>query len=172
MPSTLSINTINADNVFAPVPSQNAVLVSSEIANLIKNPNFGAVLADNSIPREKLKPLKASNLETYTLSGFHPTQQGQIAYKTITSFNIANNAVGGLQGGVPVGTVVIYYGKPPIEGGSIPEGYLLCDGRLIMTADYPDLFNMLGYRFGDDGAAKFKLPTVSSPLSSIPLIKY
>jgi hypothetical protein len=172
MPSTLSINTVNSDNVFSDNPSQNAILVSSEIANLIKNPNFSTLFSDSSIPREKLKPLRATNLESYTLSGFHPTQPGQIAFKTITSFNLANNAVGGLQGGVPVGTVVVYYGKPSVEGGSIPEGYLLCDGRFVMVAEYPSLFAALGYRFGDDGVLKFRLPTATSPLSSVSIIKY
>jgi microcystin-dependent protein len=33
-----------------------------------------------------------------------------------------------------------------------PDGYLVCDGGLYATADYPDLFNIVGYRFGGYGA--------------------
>lgn len=173
MPSFLSINTVTFEDVFLVNPSQNAVLFSSELANLIKSPNFATLLNNNSIPREKLQPLYPSNILQYSLSGgFTPSNPGQIAPKSITSYNLANNAVGGLQGGVPVGTVVYYYGKPPSEGGTIPEGYFYCDGNFKYITEYPALFAALNYRFGSDGESKFRLPTITSPLSSIALIKY
>lgn len=173
MPSFLSLNTVTYEDVFLTNPSQEAVLFSSEIANLVKSANFATLLNNNSIPKEKLQPLDATNLLAYSLSGgYSPTSNRQIAYKTITSYNIANNAVGGLQGGTPVGAVITYYGQPPSEGGTVPEGYLQCDGSFVFVADYPQLFDAIDYRFGSDGETKFRLPTLTSPLSSIALIKY
>lgn len=173
MPSTLSINTVTFEDVFLSNPSSNAVLFSSDIANLIKSSNFPSLFASNSIPKDKLQPIDATNIIQYSLSGgFSTTSPRQLAPKTITSFNLANNAVGGLQGGVPVGTVVTYYGRPPGEGAPIPEGYLPCNGAFVLVSQYPDLFAALNYRFGDDGASKFRLPNLSAPLSAISIIKF
>jgi hypothetical protein len=173
MPSTISINTVPAEDVFLNNPSPNAVLFSSEIANLVRNPNFPILFNNNSIPKEKLQPIDATNILQYSLSGgFSTTTPRQIAPQSITSYNLAYNAAGGLQGGVAVGTVVTYYGRPQSEGGVLPEGYFPCDGRFLLVAEYPELFSSLSYRFGDDGASKFRLPTLSAPLSAIALIKY
>lgn len=45
---------------------------------------------------------------------------------------------GGSLGGVPVGTVITFYGT------TAPEGYLACDGASFSTSDYPALFAVLG----------------------------
>lgn len=42
-------------------------------------------------------------------------------------------------------------------GGTVPNGWLLCDGSSLATADYPDLFAAIGYQFGGSGAS-FNLP--------------
>ena len=64
---------------------------------------------------------------------------------------------------VPVGAVIAYAGKLPpsepsqknIEAG----GWMLCDGRELDTARYPELFWAIGHQY-DDGqlAGKFRLP--------------
>jgi len=38
------------------------------------------------------------------------------------------------------------------------EGWLLCDGRGLLAQDYPDLFSLIGYTFGNDGEGTFLLP--------------
>lgn len=42
-----------------------------------------------------------------------------------------------------------------------PPGYALCDGQLLLIADYPGLFSLIGTTFGGDGATDFGLPNYS-----------
>jgi hypothetical protein len=173
MPSILSLNTVPADDIFSPVPSPNSVLFSSAIADLVKRPNFPSLFANSSIPSSKLQSILGTSVAQTTLSGYrNEFSPGQIAYKTITSYNIGVGAVGGLEGGNPPGTVIYYYGLPPEEGGVLPEGYLKCNGSFVLIENYPALFAALDYRFGADGESKFRLPTITGPANSIALIKY
>lgn len=56
-------------------------------------------------------------------------------------------------GSLPIGTVVIYPSQ------TVPDGWMLCDGRAISRADYEDLFNILGTTYGaGDGSVTFNLP--------------
>lgn len=55
---------------------------------------------------------------------------------------------------IPVGTILAYSAN-----GTIPSGYLLCDGSAVSRAIYPDLFNLLGDTYGaGDGETTFNLP--------------
>lgn len=55
---------------------------------------------------------------------------------------------------IPVGTILAYSAN-----GTIPSGYLLCDGSAVSRAIYPDLFNLLGETYGaGDGSTTFNLP--------------
>ena len=40
-----------------------------------------------------------------------------------------------------------------------PVGYLLCDGDSYLRADYPDLFAVIGTKFGADDGDHFNVPT-------------
>ncbi len=40
----------------------------------------------------------------------------------------------------------------------VPNGFLLCDGREVNVADYPDLFDVIGTTFGSSDSTKFALP--------------
>lgn len=74
-------------------------------------------------------------------------------------------------GDVPVGAVTAYAGQvaPPALGASSsgsawgapasvePWGWIACDGRSLVTALYPELFNILGYLYGGSGDS-FALP--------------
>lgn len=61
----------------------------------------------------------------------------------------SGDAVAVLPSGVPV----------PYLGGTIPDGYLLCDGRELPKNKYPDLATALGTTWGSPAsAANFKLP--------------
>jgi microcystin-dependent protein len=39
----------------------------------------------------------------------------------------------------------------------LPPGWLWCDGSLLLVADYPELFNMIGYQYGGAGP-DFNIP--------------
>ena len=52
----------------------------------------------------------------------------------------------------PVGTIVIR------ANSTIDDGWLLCDGSYINTADYPELDAHLGTTYGARVGATFKLP--------------
>lgn len=41
---------------------------------------------------------------------------------------------------------------------SAPVGWASCDGQLLLISDYPDLFAILGSRYGGDGISFFALP--------------
>jgi microcystin-dependent protein len=47
---------------------------------------------------------------------------------------------------IPVGLI------HPFASATLPDGYLLCDGSSYATADYPELFAVVGYSFGGAGA--------------------
>lgn len=52
---------------------------------------------------------------------------------------------------LPAGSMVDF------AGTSAPAGWLMCDGRSLPTASYPDLFAALSYSYGGSGA-NFNLP--------------
>jgi microcystin-dependent protein len=55
--------------------------------------------------------------------------------------------------GIPSGVVF------PFAGDTAPFGYLICDGRAISRAEYPQLFATLGTSHGSgDGSTTFNLP--------------
>ena len=44
-------------------------------------------------------------------------------------------------------------------GATIPNGYLLCDGRAISRQTYKTLFSVIGTTYGEgDGSSTFNLP--------------
>lgn len=48
----------------------------------------------------------------------------------------------------------------PAAAGSIPSGYLLCDGASYLRADYPDLFAIIGTTFGAVDGTHFNVPNL------------
>jgi hypothetical protein len=56
---------------------------------------------------------------------------------------------------VPIGVVMPY----AVISGSIPENYLLCDGRSLLRAEYAELFEAIGVGWGTPvGPTEFYLP--------------
>lgn len=55
---------------------------------------------------------------------------------------------------MPIGSVVLY------AGGTLPDGFLWCDGASYDTTDYSLLFDAIGYLFGGAGA-NFNVPDIS-----------
>ena len=47
----------------------------------------------------------------------------------------------------------------------IPEGWLPCDGRMLRRHSYPELYKVLGVKYGDgDGSnTAFNLPNIAFP---------
>jgi phage-related tail fiber protein len=56
---------------------------------------------------------------------------------------------------LPIGAVVPFAGS---NLNNLESGWLLCDGRPLATADYPQLSAALGLAFGGDGDGNFNLP--------------
>lgn len=54
---------------------------------------------------------------------------------------------------IPAGVISQY------AGSTAPNGYLLCTGQSILTADYPALFSVIGYTYGGSGSS-FSVPNL------------
>lgn len=47
----------------------------------------------------------------------------------------------------------------PFAGGTVPDNYLLCDGRAVSRTEYAQLFNVIGTYWGvGDGSTTFNIP--------------
>lgn len=100
-----------------------------------------------------------------TLGGsysFKVTQPGNLLYRSANQGHLLRvfaQAVGverfGLIESTRAGSIQPYAGK------SIPSGWLLCDGRQVLIAAYPTLFQAIGTSFGGDGITSFSLPDLS-----------
>lgn len=55
--------------------------------------------------------------------------------------------------GVPIGTIVAFGGPE----SCIPDGWLFCDGDVLNSSEYEDLYNAIGTRWGGDGNT-FRIP--------------
>lgn len=62
--------------------------------------------------------------------------------------------VPGAMGSLPAGMII------PWASNNLPAGFLLCDGTIYNISDYPALANVLGGRFGGDGANTFAVPNM------------
>ena len=61
----------------------------------------------------------------------------------------------------PVGTIL----KFAFNDEQIPEGYMKCDGQLLLKSEYPDIFEVLHNKYGlnfTENDVVFKLPKMSS----------
>lgn len=50
-------------------------------------------------------------------------------------------------------------------GVNVPNGYLLCDGSFYRTDEYPELFNALGFTYGESGSGvnlMFAVPNLAT----------
>jgi hypothetical protein len=62
-----------------------------------------------------------------------------------------------------LGLIIAYFSNDPPPQPVPPEmeEWMLCKGQPLQQSDYPDLFNLLGSRFGRDAGAKsFNLPSL------------
>jgi microcystin-dependent protein len=56
---------------------------------------------------------------------------------------------------VPVGMMVMY------AGGTVPAGWLICQGATLLIADYPALYSVLSTTYGGNGTTNFLLPNLA-----------
>ena len=70
----------------------------------------------------------------------------------INNFHFAFGIPKGDPGVSPVGSVVMF------AGGTAPPNWLICDGRSLARAAYPDLFAAIGTTWGSADGASFNLP--------------
>lgn len=45
------------------------------------------------------------------------------------------------------------------DATTIPDGWLMCDGGLVDVEEYPELFDAIGFRYGEAGGGQFRLPS-------------
>ena len=49
--------------------------------------------------------------------------------------------------------------------GFAPEGWLACEGQLLLISEFEQLFMLIGTTFGGDGESTFALPNAAGPAS-------
>lgn len=85
----------------------------------------------------------------------------------------------GMTGQLPVGSVVAYAGVVSTTPGDRNDpqasieatGWMLCDGRTLEAAMYPELFLCLGYTHGGEGGA-FAIPDYRGFETGLPGVSY
>lgn len=54
-------------------------------------------------------------------------------------------------------------------GSNPPDGYLLCDGSFYNTMEYPELFNVIGFTYGEQGAGATLSFAVPNLVARVPV---
>ncbi len=68
----------------------------------------------------------------------------------------ADSFIGNFQDSVSIGSIQLW------SSSSIPENWLLCDGRAVTRSGYSELFSTIGTTFGaGDGSTTFNVPNLS-----------
>jgi hypothetical protein len=83
--------------------------------------------------------------------------QAEVNSVKFSDNTIQTTAFSGSVGGVPAGSMITFCG-----GGTIPSGYLVCDGSPVLEVDYPDLFSAIGTTYGNPGGNRFNLPDMTN----------
>lgn len=111
-------------------------------------------LTDNGVANSKLAVMGANTVKARLNNSGAPDDVRLDDFAEI----IKNFLIGGGLGsiGVPVGTIIDFAGVTP------PTGYLPCDGRELVKAEYIDLFNAIGTTWGTPTTATFNLPDLNS----------
>ena len=109
------------------------------------------------IPATKIEPLGPSQIKLGAIGS------AQIASNAIQAINIPDGLITAskldpqliLDSVIPSGTITAF------GGTNIPAGWLLCDGRLVTSAQYPRLYGAIGKSWGgvpDGPIVNFNLP--------------
>jgi microcystin-dependent protein len=57
-----------------------------------------------------------------------------------------------------IGEIILF------AGNYVPQGWLVCDGRLLSIAQYQALYSLIGVTYGGDGTTNFALPDLRGRL--------
>lgn len=134
--------------------SDGMVVINGEILELV-----GAAKKDKITIREIRTPLTAFGVEypeSYTTRYVEFSNTGDLVwddFEAIPTNQKLHEQIKNITGD-PVSTVKEFAGF--ID--KIPKDYMLCDGRDMSVAEYPELFEYIGTIYGGDGVNSFKLP--------------
>jgi len=76
-----------------------------------------------------------------------------------------------MAGQMLVGSVVAHAGAAAALAHVEQTGWMLCDGRMLETAQYPELFASLGYVYGGEGGS-FAIPDYRGVATGLPSVSY
>ena len=127
-------------------------------------------IANNAVTNSKIKDASVTNnkisTETITADKFNSTMIGA-GLKRITTTsvpnsilqtNIDNKTITYNSGVMQIPFILNFTGiVVPFAGQIAPVGWLLCDGTIYNTAEYPNLFQVIGHVYGGSGST-FKVP--------------
>lgn len=142
--TAVNATTVNATNITASGTLSGALAMSSMVdafSNTINRFDIDGTFTRNS---DSILPSQRS-IKTYVDTAITNLSNSLLA--TIASLQ---NQLAGVSS-VVAGT--IFYTANSV----VPSGYLLCNGALISTTTYADLFAAIGYTYGGSGAS-FRLP--------------
>jgi microcystin-dependent protein len=112
--------------------------------------------ADGSVPAGKLVPGSVGTAQITSAS----ITNALLAPGCIDATKFAAGTMNAIQAaaGVPVGTIIMHGGYPPIAVNP-PAGWLFCDGSALSRTTYAALYNVIGGLYGaGDGSTTFNLP--------------
>jgi microcystin-dependent protein len=112
--------------------------------------------ADGSIPSAKIVPGSITTDRHVTAS----ITNALLAPGCVDATKFAAGTMNAIQvaAGVPVGTIIMFGGYPPIAA-TPPAGWLFCDGSALSRTTYAALYAVIGGLYGaGDGSTTFNLP--------------
>lgn len=136
---------------------ENSAITENKIAN---NAVTTTKILNSSVVNEKIRT------ETITADKFNSTMIGNGLKRSalnsvpnsVLQTNIDNKTITYNSGVMQIPFILNFTGiVVPFAGQVAPVGWLLCDGKNYNTAEYPNLFQVIGYTYGGSGST-FKVP--------------
>jgi microcystin-dependent protein len=136
---------------------------------LSQNAGIGATTASGKLP---VAGTAKTNMRTSTTGGntsdflIKSNPEGQVSFRKEHP-GLGVNYIIALEGAFPA------QGPPQVQatmigeikifaGNYAPYGWAFCHGQLLLVADYPVLFQLIGTTYGGDGRKNFALPDLRS----------
>ena len=136
---------------------ENSAITENKIAN---NAVTTTKILNSSVVNDKIRT------ETITADKFNSTMIGNGLKRSaldnipnsVLQTNIDNKTITYNSGVMQIPFILNFTGiVVPFAGKVAPVGWLLCDGKNYNTAEYPNLFQVIGYTYGGSGST-FKVP--------------
>ena len=137
----------NSQGLYTLPPGINPVIPDTLIEAGWANPtmdDIGQALTD-SLPRNGAAPMTGP----LVLSSVPPSAARDAASKAYVDQFVSSST------GMPIGAIMAY------AAGSVPGGFLLCNGQTVSRTTYAALFTLIGVTFGGgDGVSTFNVPNL------------